>query len=132
MDSRHANASRKQSARHCPTCSTVAHQYAAFRKQPAQMSDDEVQGICQKALAYDSQRPLLLASLTKSGAELIKASEAADAEGAEAVARAAVQAGEYAQKLREMANFVDAAGVRLLMALCGRKDMEQLIERAQS
>jgi hypothetical protein len=120
-----SSATRKPPARHRPTYSRAARHLAAFRKQPAQMCDADARQICEKALAYDASRALLLASLTKSGAELIAATKAAADVGCEAVARAALQPEEYAQRPREMADLMDTVNLRLPLALCEPKDADR-------
>ena len=72
-----------------------------------------------------------LACLTRSGRQLIEGLET-DRDAAVAVAAVANGTKDYAKRLRELAELMDKANLRLLMALCWRDDIEEIMSEAKA
>jgi hypothetical protein len=101
-----------------------------FLKDPAPIDKDMLLRMTAKAEADDSLRPLILATLTRSGTRLMEM--ARDSALATDMARVAVAADIYAKRLREFAGFIEDAALRLNMGLCDRDDTDELISAARA
>jgi hypothetical protein len=104
-----------------------------FLAQPAQITADERDQIETRAGGDDDAivRRLALASLTRSGAELIE-SVSVSREMAVSTAHAADRVEDYANRLRSLADMMRSASMRLNIALCAREDMESVLEEAKA
>jgi hypothetical protein len=101
--------------------------FADLDAQPPQLSEEERVELESRFASHDVEawRRLLLDSLTRSGADLVKAATG-DAELAIHLQCAADQARWYAERLREFAGVMEGAGLRISLALCSRPDVEAI------
>jgi hypothetical protein len=77
-------------------------------------------------------RRLALATLAESGARLIEIMLDDDRDLALEYMRAQTAIGEYATRLRNFADMMESASLRIGLALCSREDMPVLMEEAKA
>jgi len=111
----------------------LANMYRRFRTQPPQMTKEQMAAIDEdcRGPAQGVDRRIMLASLTRTGAELIAAA-IEDDESGETVAQMIVRIQSYERRLRQLADWAQTAHIRLMMALAGREDMQQLLKSADA
>ena len=102
-----------------------------FKRQAAQITMDTVAEMEATELNDRAIRRLASASLTKSGAELVEAFQSKRST-ALAAAQTINSVEAYASRLRSLAELMDAARMRLGLAMCFRDDMHSLIAEAES
>lgn len=104
-----------------------------LKRQPAQLTQEQMEGIeaaIHKAANDDGiVRRCGLATLARSGADLIQ-SITADREAAVALAEVERCTRSYASRLRNLADMMDSAATRLLIAGCYREDAEAIRREA--
>jgi hypothetical protein len=106
--------------------------YDTFLQQPAQLTLEQMNLIERRLCTGDTQwRQLALASLTKSGAEL-KQRFAATREAAQLAAELLTVADDMGKRLHQLAGMLETASTRLMLSLCERPDMHELIATAQA
>jgi hydrogenase maturation factor len=106
--------------------------YARFLEQPAQMSAAQVSALERRLCTADSEwRQLALASLTKSGVQL-KERFASSRESAQLAAELLTVADDMGKRLHEIAAMLETASTRLMLSLCERPDMQELIAAARA
>ena len=95
---------------------------------------DELIGVIEKDIGSNQPwgpwRRAGLCVLTRSGKQLAEAIES-DRTGALAMAAVMHSAKSYAEQLRRVADLMDTASTRLMVALCWRDDMEDVIREAK-
>jgi hypothetical protein len=98
-----------------------------FDAQPPQITDEQLDEINASFVGLDRRRTrhIALASLARSGAQLIKA-VTDDREAAFAMAIAECSIEKYVADLRQFADLMASAGTRIAVALCTRDDMQDL------
>ncbi|WP_126286629.1 hypothetical protein [Burkholderia stagnalis] len=96
---------------------------------PALISKDDVQSI-ENVIARDSFRRAALLFATSSGAELCRKIEN-DREFARAVAHVHEELGSVVERYRELASLIHTVDARLMIALCGREDMQEIIQEVR-
>jgi hypothetical protein len=104
--------------------------YRKFKRQPAQMTEEQMKQIEAVMQSYDINRRLLLGSLKNPARVIIKMAK--NDELAPSVAQLVVAAESYARRLRDLADLMDTAHTRLSMALCERTDMSKLLKTARA
>jgi hypothetical protein len=106
--------------------------YASFLQQPAQLTTEQMNGLERRLCTVDAEwRKLAFASLTKSGAEL-KERFAASREAAQLAAELLTVADHMGKRLHEIAGMLETASTRLMLSLCERPDMQELIAAARA
>jgi hypothetical protein len=106
--------------------------YASFLQQPAQLTSEQMNGLEWRLCTVDAEwRKLALASLTKSGAEL-KERFAGSREAAQLAAELLTVADSMGKRLHEIAGMLETASTRLMLSLCERPDMQELIAAARA
>lgn len=106
--------------------------YAGFLKQPAQLTKAELNALERRLCTADAEwRRLALASLTKSGAEL-KGRFAGSREAAQLAAELLTVAEDMGKRMHELAGMLETASTRLMLSLCERPDMHELIAAAKT
>ncbi len=106
--------------------------YARFLEQPAQLSAAQVNAFERRLCTADAEwRQLALASLTKSGTEL-KDRFAGSREAAQLAAELLTVADDMGKRLHEIAAMLETASTRLMLSLCERPDMKELISTAKA
>ncbi len=107
--------------------------YMNFLEQPAQATFEQIQKI-EDYMETRSQasiwRRLALGSLTRSGAQLVESVQNDDTV-APLMADLAAAATEYADRLKTLAEMIEAASMRIELALCSRPDLKELITQAE-
>ncbi len=106
---------------------------ADFKAQPAQLTDEQWRQCEQRATAnepFGPWRRIGLISLTKTGQEVIDMVR--EREGAVHLAAAADQIHRYADALKALAEMMEAASMRLNVALCWRDDCESVMAEAKA
>jgi hypothetical protein len=107
--------------------------YQKLRRQPAQLSDEQVDAI-EKDFAPGAggsqYRRAGLAMLTRSGKQLIEWAEG-DRESGEALADAAVGIQQLSKRMRAVAKMLESSSVRGMTALCVRDDAINLLDEAR-
>ncbi|MBR8379014.1 hypothetical protein KDW20_24915 [Burkholderia cenocepacia] len=93
---------------------------------PALISKDDVQSI-ENVIARDAFRRAALLFATSSGAELCRQVEG-DREFACAVAHVQHELGNVVKRYRELADLLDVVNTRLLLSLCSREDMQEILD----
>jgi hypothetical protein len=106
--------------------------YARFLEQPAQLTTAQMNALERRLCRADAEwRKLALASLTKSGAEL-KERFAGSREAAQLAAELLTVADDMGKRLHEIAAMLETASTRLMLSLCERPDMQELIASARA
>ncbi len=106
--------------------------YAKFLQQPAQLTLKQMNLIERRLCTGDAQwRQLALASLTKSGVEL-KRRFGATREAAQLAAELLTVADDMGKRLHQLAGLLETASTRLMLSLCERTDMHELIAAARA
>lgn len=106
--------------------------YASFLQQPAQLTTEQMNALERRLCSADAEwRKLALASLTKSGAEL-KQRFAGSREAARLAAELLTVADDMGKRLHELAEMLETASTRLMLSLCERPDMQELIASAKA
>jgi len=106
--------------------------YARFLKQPAQLTMREMNALERRLCTADAEwRKLALASLTKSGAQL-KERFSGSREAAQLAAELLTVADDMGKRLHELAGMLETASTRLMLSLCERGDMQELIANAKA
>jgi hypothetical protein len=106
--------------------------YAHFLEQPAQLTSAHVNALERRLCTADAEwRRLALASLTKSGAEL-KERFAGSREAAQLAAELLTVADAMGKRLHELGTMLETASTRLMLSLCERPDMKELIAAAKA
>ncbi len=104
-----------------------------FQAQPSQITDDEIDQI-EKVFGHNQPfgpwRRTALASLSRSGKQLIEAIEN-DRKAALAIASAELGIKNYAERLRDLAELMDKAQTRIMVALVWREDMKAIRAEAE-
>jgi hydrogenase maturation factor len=106
--------------------------YARFLEQPAQLTTAQVNVLERRLCTADAEwRKLALASLAKSGVEL-KERFAGSREAAQLAAELLTVADDMGKRLHEIAAMLETASTRLMLSLCERPDMQELIAAARA
>jgi len=106
--------------------------YEKFLQQPAQLTLQQMNNIERSISTADAEwRRLALASLTKSGSEL-KQRFGASREAAELAAELLAVAEDMGKRLHDIAAMLETASTRLMLSLCERPDMHELIAAAKA
>jgi hypothetical protein len=106
--------------------------YATFLQQPAQLTLRQMNSIEQSICTDDAEwRRLALASLTKSGSQLTQRF-GASREAAQLAAELLAVAEDMGKRLHEIAAMLETASTRLMLSLCERADMHELIAAAKA
>lgn len=106
--------------------------YARFLEQPAQLTSAQVNALEGRLCTADAEwRRLALASLTKSGVEL-KQRFAGSREAAQLAAELLTVADDMGKRLHELGSMLETASTRLMLSLCERADMQELIATARA
>lgn len=106
--------------------------YARFLEQPAQLTSAQVNALERRLCTGDAEwRRLVLASLTKSGREL-KERFAGSREAGQLAAELLTVADNMGKRLHEIAAMLETASTRLMLSLCERPDMQELIATARA
>ena len=105
-----------------------------FEAQPSQIAGDEIAQI-EKVFGHNMPfgpwRRSALASLSRSGRQLIEAIEN-DRKAALALAAAELGIENYASRLRDLADLMDKASTRIVVALVWREDMTEILAEAKA
>lgn len=106
--------------------------YARFLEQPAQLTAAQVDMLERRLCTADAEwRRLALASLTKSGVQL-KERFAGSRDAARLAAELLTVADDMGKRLHELAGMLETASTRLMLSLCERPDMQELIATAKA
>ncbi len=105
-----------------------------FEAQPSQITDEEIaqiEKVFGRNLPFGPWRRSALASLSRSGRQLIEAIEN-DRKAALALAAAELGIENYANRLRDLADLMDKASTRILVTLAFREDMTEIRAEAKA
>jgi hypothetical protein len=106
--------------------------YETFLQQPAQLTRQQMNSIERGICTADAEwRRLALASLTKSGSEL-RQRFGASREAAQLAAELLAVAEDMGKRLHDVAAMLETASTRLMLSLCERADMHELIAAAKA
>jgi hypothetical protein len=106
--------------------------FEQLEAQPAQNTPGSTDKIDANFVGISDRRTRRAAlwTLEKSGQELIDA--ATEREGAVAMACVSTAAMDYSKRLREFADMMERASIRIRVALCSREDMISVLEEAET
>jgi hypothetical protein len=128
----HGHQGRGHPSAHAASDAELDALYAKFLQQPAQLTLKQMNLIERRLCTGDAQwRQLALASLTKSGVEL-KQRFAATREAAQLAAELLTVADDMGKRLHQLAGLLETASTRLMLSLCERTDMRELIAAARA
>ncbi len=131
MTTAHSNKTREQAAREEEIDLKILDDFEA---QPSQITDDEIaqiEKVFGRNQPFGPCRRVALASLGRSGRQLIEGIEN-DRKTALAVAAAELGIKNYANRLRDLAEMMDKASTRILVALAFREDMTEIRAEAKA
>jgi hypothetical protein len=106
--------------------------FELLEAQPAQITPGSTDKIDANFVDISLRRTRrgALWTLEKSGQELIDAATG-ERESAVAMACVSVAAEDYSKRLREFADMMESASIRIRVALCSRPDMESVLKEAE-
>jgi hypothetical protein len=104
-----------------------------FKEQPPQITPDQCEQMETKFVDNTMAilRRVALASLTRSGSELVEV-VTAERDMAIQTERARNYISDYAKRLRSFADMMESASTRMGIALCYREDMQTLMEQVKA
>ena len=107
--------------------------FEQLEAQPAQITPGGTDQIDANFVGISDRRTRRAAlwTLEKSGQELIAAATG-EREGAVTMAGVSTAAMDYSKRLREFADMMERASIRIRVALCSRPDMRSVLEQAKT
>jgi hypothetical protein len=107
--------------------------FEQLEAQPAQITPGGTDKIDASFVGIPDRRTRRAAlwTLEKSGQDLIDA-VTGEREGALAMACVSTAAMDYSKRLREFADMMESASIRIRVALCSREDMVSVLEEAET
>jgi hypothetical protein len=107
--------------------------FEQLEAQPAQITPGGTDRIDANFVGISDRRTRRAAlwTLEKSGQELIDAA-IGEREGAVTMACVSTAAMDYSKRLREFADMMERASIRIRVALCSREDMVSVLEEAET
>jgi hypothetical protein len=129
MSTKHTKAATgaKSKSRKRPTEADIA---ADFEAQPPQFTQQEIFNIERSFVDWGVLRRTALATLARSGKELIDAVSDDRADALD-LAKLCNEARDYATRLKEFAGLMETASMRIMIAMCFRDDGPQILAKGK-